>query len=35
MIENILYCFVGIGIGIGWFGGLILTGYFNEDGGDD
>lgn len=33
MIENILYCFVGIGIG--WFGSLILTGYFNEDGGDD
>lgn len=27
MIENVLYCFVGIG----WFGCLILTGYFNED----
>lgn len=29
MIENILCYFAGIGIG--WFGCLILTGYFNED----
>ncbi len=33
MIESILCYFAGIGIG--WFGYLILTGYFNEGNGDD
>ena len=29
VIENILYCFIGFGLG--WFSGLILIGYFSDD----
>ena len=32
VIENILYCFIGVGLG--WFSGLILTGYFSKDNSD-